>query len=94
MLCRLILSISILFSTVAWAVDYGDRKIGVVTVAEQPGWLERESGTALESNTDVPLEMMDRIETFQGAHRLTFIDETIVDTVSYTHLTLPTTPYV
>ena len=56
MLCRLILSISILFSTVAWAVDYGDRKIGVVTVAEQPGWLERESGTTLESN--MPLVML------------------------------------
>ena len=88
MLCRLILSISILFSTVAWAVDYGDRKIGVVTVAEQPGWLERESGTALESNTDVPLEMMDRIETFQGAHRLTFIDETIVDMTPQSLLTI------
>ena len=88
MLCRLILSISILFSTVAWAVDYGDRKIGVVTVAEQPGWLERESGTTLESNTDVPLEMMDRIETFQGAHRLTFIDDTIVDMTPQSLLTI------
>jgi hypothetical protein len=53
--------------------------IGTVTAAKSPGSLERETGEKLNSDLDVELEQNDKIETFRGAHRLTFIDDTIVD---------------
>ena len=53
--------------------------IGTVTAAKSPGSLERETGEKLNSDLDVELEQNDKIETFQGGHRLTFIDDTIVD---------------
>ena len=53
--------------------------IGTVTAAKSPGSLERETGEKLNSDLDVKLEQNDKIETFQGGHRLTFIDDTIVD---------------
>ena len=83
MMYRFIFLISFLCSTIAMA-----ESIGIVTVADGPGLLERESGTSLETEKNTPLEMMDRIETFQGAHRLTFIDETIVDMTPQSLLTI------
>jgi len=53
--------------------------IGTVTAAKSPGSLERETGEKLNSDLDVELEQNDKIETYQGGHRLTFIDDTIVD---------------
>jgi len=85
MLYKLIIVFSLLFSSVAIA---DDKSIGIVSAAESSGLLEREGGTSLETEENTPLEMMDRIETFQGAHRLTFIDETIVDMTPQSLLTI------
>lgn len=82
MLWRLII-ISILFTSVANAST-----IGVVSMAEKPGLLERDGGDTLETELETPLLMMDRIETYQGAHRLTFIDDTIVDMTPQSLLTI------
>ena len=82
MLWRLII-ISILFTSVANA-----KTIGVVSMAEKPGLLERDGGDTLETELETPLLMMDRIETYQGAHRLTFIDDTIVDMTPQSLLTI------
>ena len=82
---RLLLTLLIVLPTL---VNAEDQSIGIVTAAESKGTLKRESGEKLETQKNTPLQMMDRIETFQGAHRLTFIDDTIVDMTAQSLLTI------
>ena len=82
---RLLLTLLIVLPTL---VNAEDQSIGIVTAAESQGTLKRESGEKIETQENTPLQMMDRIETFQGAHRLTFIDETIVDMTAQSLLTI------
>lgn len=53
--------------------------IGTISDLESPGKLKREAGPEFDTELDTPVEMNDEIETFQGSHRITFVDDTVVD---------------
>jgi len=72
----------VILSSQAWG------SIGTITAAKSPGTLERADGEKLNSELNTSLEMEDKIETFQGGHRLTFIDDTIVDMTSQSVLVI------
>jgi len=72
----------VILSSQAWG------SIGTITAAKSPGTLERADGETLSSELNTSLEMEDKIETFQGGHRLEFIDETIVDMTSQSVLVI------